>query len=218
MGPRKDVRKWDHYYINNYNFQTYSYGKNKSTMNYGVSVKGVDGVEYYGILEEVIELTYLGNGCSYKTILFKCDWFDSINGLNVHEHYKLVDVNHTRKYPKYDPFVLAYQVTQVCFNPYPSMKNDRNHWWAVFNIKPRATVEAQLDETPFQEDYNDNPSTLADLDINEEAAMNDELVDDIEQEEAEVERDEEGEVDEEDANDISVDEDLLEELLADEEE
>lgn len=56
MEPRKDVRCWDHFYINNYNFHTYSYGKNKSTMNYGVSVKGVDGVEYYGILQEVIEL------------------------------------------------------------------------------------------------------------------------------------------------------------------
>jgi len=76
-------------------------------MNYGVSIKGIDGVEYYGILQEVIELTYLGIAHMYKTILFKCDWFDSINGLNGHEQYKLVDVNHTRKYTKYDSFVLA---------------------------------------------------------------------------------------------------------------
>jgi len=188
-------------------------------MNYGVSVKGVDGVEYYGILEEVIELTYLGNGCLYKTILFKCDWFDFINGLNVHQHYKLVDVNHTRKYPKYDPFVLAYQATQVCFAPYSSMKNDRNHWWVVFKIKPRATIDAQVDETPFKEDNNDNPSILAELDMDEEAAMNDELVDDIQQEEEEeVDVGDESEVGEEDANEISIDEDMLEELLADEEE
>ena len=50
LGPRKDVRKWDHYYINDYNFHTYTYGKDKSTMNYGVSVKGTDGVDYHGIL------------------------------------------------------------------------------------------------------------------------------------------------------------------------
>ena len=99
LGPRKHIRRWDHYYINDYNFHTYSYGKEKSTMKYGVSVKGIDGVEYCGILQEVIELTNLGSARTYKTILFKSDWFDSVNGLNVHEHYKLVDVNHTRKYP-----------------------------------------------------------------------------------------------------------------------
>jgi len=54
LSPRKDVRKWDHYYINDHNFHTYTYGKDKPTMNYGVSVKGIDGVKYYGILEEVI--------------------------------------------------------------------------------------------------------------------------------------------------------------------
>jgi len=68
-------------------------------MNYGVSVKGVYGVEYYGILQEVIELTYLGTHQLYKIILFKCDWFDSTNGFNIHQHYKLVDVNHAKKYP-----------------------------------------------------------------------------------------------------------------------
>jgi len=96
--PRKDVRCWDHYYINNYNFHTYSYRKNKSSMNYGVSVKGVDGVEYYGILQEVIELTCLGTHQLYKTIIFKCNCFDSTNGVNILQHYKLVDVNHTKKY------------------------------------------------------------------------------------------------------------------------
>jgi len=157
LGPRKDVRKWDHYYINDYNFHTYTYGKDKPTMNYGVSVKGTDGVEYYGILQEVIELTYLGSNRTYKTILFKCDWFDSINGLNVHEQYKLVDVNHTRKYPKYDPFVLAYQVAQVCFVSYPSMKNDENQWWAMLKMKPTTTMQVQEDDAPFQEENNDNP-------------------------------------------------------------
>ena len=58
MEPRKNLRCWDYYYIDNYKFHTYSYGKNKSSITYGVSVKGVDNVEYYGILQEVIKLTY----------------------------------------------------------------------------------------------------------------------------------------------------------------
>ena len=56
--------------------------------------------------------------------------------------------------------------------------------------------------------------------MDEEAAMNDELVYDIQQEEEEEAHDvdDESEVGEEDANEISIDEDMLEELLADEEE
>ena len=219
MEPRKDVRCWDHFYINNYNFHTYSYGKNKSTMNYGVSVKGVDGVEYYGILQEVIELTYLGTHQLYKTILFKCDWFDSVNGINMHEHYKLVDVNHTKKYPKYDPFVLAYQVTQVSFTSYLSMKNDRNQWWAVLKMKPRATIDSQMDDiAPFQEENNNNPPTLSHLDVDEDISINDDVPDDLlEGSELGIREDEDGE-DEEEEDDINIDEQELETLLANEDE
>jgi len=120
FSPKQHVRHWDHYYVNGFNFHTYAYGKSKSTMNYGVCVKATDGKEYYGILEDVIEFCYVGDNRPYVTTLFKCDWFDSINGVSVHEPYKLVDVNHTKRYPKYDPFVLVSQVTQVCYLLYPS--------------------------------------------------------------------------------------------------
>ena len=48
MGPKKDVCVQNNYHINNFNFHTRTYGKDKSTMNYWVCVKSVDGVEYYG--------------------------------------------------------------------------------------------------------------------------------------------------------------------------
>ena len=69
-GPKRHVRHWDHYYVNGFNFHTYEYKKNKSTMNYGVCVKGTDGREYYGVLQDVIELQYIGDIRSYETILF----------------------------------------------------------------------------------------------------------------------------------------------------
>jgi len=53
---------------------------------------------------------------------------DSTHGTNIHKQYKLVEINHTRKYPKYDPFILASQVQQVYFTPYPSTKRDKNAW------------------------------------------------------------------------------------------
>ena len=219
MEPRKDVRCWDHYYVNNYNFHTYSYGKNKSSMNFGVLVKGVDGVEYYGILQEVIKLAYLGSGQLYKIVLFKCEWFDSINGINIHQNYKLVDINHTRKYPKYDPLVLAYQVTQVSFTPYPSLKNDRAQWWAVLKIKPRATIDFQMDDTaPFQEENNDNPPTLAHLNMDEEISFDNELADELaEHVESRMVEDEVGE-EEDEEEEINMNERELEALLADEDE
>ncbi|XP_057248185.1 uncharacterized protein LOC104903047 [Beta vulgaris subsp. vulgaris] len=33
---------------------------------------------------------------------------DNVRGMNI-DQYKLVEVNHTKKYPKFDPFVLSYQ-------------------------------------------------------------------------------------------------------------
>ena len=71
LEPRKDVQCWDHYYVNNYNFHTYSYGKNKSLMHYAISFKGANDIEQYGILPEVIQSTYFGTHQLYKIIFFK---------------------------------------------------------------------------------------------------------------------------------------------------
>ena len=60
-----------------------------------------------GILQDMIELYYVGDNRTYFTTLFKYDWFDSINGVSVHETYKLVNVNHKKRCRKYDPFVLV---------------------------------------------------------------------------------------------------------------
>jgi len=42
-------------------------------MNYGVCVKATDGKEYYGILQDVIGLYYVGDNLVYFTSLVKCD-------------------------------------------------------------------------------------------------------------------------------------------------
>ena len=55
----------------------HTHGKDKSTTNYGVSVRHINGMEYYGFLQQVIQLTYVGANAFYKTILLKCDWFNS---------------------------------------------------------------------------------------------------------------------------------------------
>lgn len=158
MGPSRQVKTWRQFDINGFKFHTFDYGKHKATMNYGVGVISEEEIDYFGILEEVIELVYLGTVNVFKTVLFKCNWMDSLNGMNIHEQYRLVDVNHSKKYPAYDPFVLAHQVYQVYFTSYPSLKKDKSQWWAVFKTKARSSVDAPIDESIFQVDIAETPT------------------------------------------------------------
>lgn len=160
MGPSTRVKTWNQIFVNGFNFQTFEYGKNKSTMNYGVCVSSADGVHYYGILDDIIEVEYSGRKRQYKTILFKCSWMDCGRGMNVHEQYKIVEVNHTKKYPKYDPFVLSYQVSQVYYASYPSLKRDRAQWWAVFKTHARSDIDAPVDDKVLQAIAAEEQSTL----------------------------------------------------------
>ena len=118
-------------------------------------MKAIDGKKYYGILEDIIELYYIGDNHAYEMTLFKCDWFDSINGVSIHDTYKLIDVNHTKRHPKYDPFVLASQVTQVCFTPCLMHDTKSKDWWVVMKMKLRLTIDA-LEELLFQVGKNDS--------------------------------------------------------------
>ena len=131
-------------------------------------------------------------------VLFKCDWFNPTpnSGMIVHEAYKLVDINHRRRFNKYEPFVLAAQAAQVYYYPYPNKKRDRANWWAVSKVKPRLVIDMpemskSVTIPPFQEDdisvvrvevqITDVPVNLVDLNAEEED------VDDEEYEEEEFE-------------------------------
>ena len=146
--------------MNGFNFHTYRHGKNKSTMNYGVCVSSTDGEDYFGILDDIIELEYTGPKHKYNTVVFKCNWMDCGRGMKMHEQYKIVELNHTKKYPKYEPFVLSYQVSQVYYASYPSLRRDRMQWWAVFKTQARSDVDAPVDEQVLQARIADKQSTL----------------------------------------------------------
>ena len=72
------VRSFAAYDVNGYRFHTTSYKEswpNRRTTNFGVFTPGQDGVEYYGKVEEIYELTF--RGCKPLThVIFKCQWFD----------------------------------------------------------------------------------------------------------------------------------------------
>ncbi|XP_049413304.1 L-ascorbate oxidase homolog [Solanum stenotomum] len=67
-------------------------------------------------------------------------------GVKRHNLYKLVDINHRRRYKKYEPFFLAMQATQVCYVLYPSKKKDKDDWAAVLKVKPQNVIELPNEE------------------------------------------------------------------------
>ena len=62
LGPERKVKCYNEYFVNGYVFHTEEYGHGRKTYNNGVCVKGSTyselEVDYYGRLEEVVELQY----------------------------------------------------------------------------------------------------------------------------------------------------------------
>jgi len=87
----------------------------------GITVPDSSKFDYYGVLEEILKVEYLGEPIKH-CVLFCCDWFDPSNlrGTPYSKTNYTYAVNHQCRYGKYEPFVLADVVYQVCYIPYPS--------------------------------------------------------------------------------------------------
>ena len=72
-GPSKFLTYYNGCNINGFQFHAHEYGYHKITMNSDVCIKGSywegSKSDYYGILEGVIKLSYIGDN---SVILFKC--------------------------------------------------------------------------------------------------------------------------------------------------
>lgn len=154
------VRTWHTYFVNGYRFDTDSWSEGKSTKNSGVCTRGtVYGQaedDYYGILQEVIQLEYPGLPLK-RLVLFNCKWFDPTlgRGTRIHDQFGIVEVRSTRWYNQYDPFILASQAHQVYYAPYPSRHRNLVDWWVVIRIKARSVIDAPTVESTvhaYQED------------------------------------------------------------------
>jgi len=66
------------------------------------------------------------------------------SGINVDPKYNLIEIKHTSRYYKYDPFGLAKQALQVYYAPYLSLRRDKIDWSAVFKTKPRFTLMDEI--------------------------------------------------------------------------
>ncbi|PIN16413.1 hypothetical protein CDL12_10940 [Handroanthus impetiginosus] len=66
--------------VNGYRFHTRDYGQQKATMNSGVccrgSLYGDNEMDDYGVIEEILELAYVGQG--NNVFIFRYCWFDPV--------------------------------------------------------------------------------------------------------------------------------------------
>ena len=112
-GPMNKARTWPIYFTRGFLFHMQKHGERRKTCNYGVSVKGEsytnasDEANYYGILTDIIQIQYEGS-VNLKITLFKCKWYDPVIGRGTQRRNGgIVDVLSSRKYYKYEPFILG---------------------------------------------------------------------------------------------------------------
>ncbi|KAJ0778220.1 hypothetical protein HanLR1_Chr02g0069301 [Helianthus annuus] len=114
------------YIVNGVKFIIKSNDDGRQTQNCGVTVSGVhNDVEddYYGFLDEVIELSFIRG---YRIILFKCTWFDTDRRRkNVIFEPHFISVDTSRHAYKEDPFIFANQAKQVFYVNDPLKPNSR---------------------------------------------------------------------------------------------
>jgi hypothetical protein len=152
LGPERKVKCYNGYFVNEYVFHTEEYGHGRKTYNSGVCVKGSTSskleVDYYGRLEDVVELQYHSE--KNKVFLFKCYWYNTTDRrIRVDPHYGLVKINSkVRLRNVNDVFVFAKQFQQVYYTYTLSFRKDRSRvdWLSVLKTKLKGRVELVQDE------------------------------------------------------------------------
>uniref|UniRef100_A0A803N5K4 Transposase-associated domain-containing protein n=1 Tax=Chenopodium quinoa TaxID=63459 RepID=A0A803N5K4_CHEQI len=138
QGPDRAVISVNGYMVNGFMFRAKDSERGRETQNSGIVVNGETGsstLDYYGLLQEIIEVQYLGGN---RVTLFKCDWWD------VHSHgrginsdcFNFISVI-TSKLLANDPYILATQAHQVFY------VNDvlKPNWKVIVKTTPRNSYD-----------------------------------------------------------------------------
>ncbi|XP_049359540.1 uncharacterized protein LOC125824236 [Solanum verrucosum] len=149
VGPEPLVHRYSIFMVNGFRFHTKELVR--KTQNSGVLVRGDDSdsnKEYYGVLEDIYELCYVGNR---KVHLFKCHWWDVARlgrGYKI-DKYGFTSVNTHCALNTNEPFVLASQCEQVFY-----LKDmvDKD-WLVVVKTNPRDLFNmTEVEETVMNEE------------------------------------------------------------------
>ncbi|XP_062086482.1 uncharacterized protein LOC133792589 [Humulus lupulus] len=99
--------------VNGVRFMSTKRDLKRSTQNSGVFVAGTEDFNYYGILEEVLKLTFTG---TYSVTLFKCKWFNTDpRRKKIIIENNITSINTSGEWYKDDPYILANQAKQVFY-------------------------------------------------------------------------------------------------------
>jgi hypothetical protein len=111
--------------------------------------------KYYSIIKNIIEYNIIRNK-NLKTVFFDCDWFDHNHGTRENK-FGMIDVKHMHRLRGCDSFVLAHQVKQVYYMPYPY--ENPSAWWVVYRVNSRERLH-----TPDNSDYHENQMPAEEVD------------------------------------------------------
>ncbi|KAJ9546594.1 hypothetical protein OSB04_019137 [Centaurea solstitialis] len=149
-GPHRSVRQYSGYLVK---------GANYASSRDRRSVDGV--VNYYGKLNDIIELNYSGQ---IRVVLFKCDWVDINRDCKKDNSVTLVNFSykaHTGANLTDDPFVLASQVDKVFYVREPKHKD----WEVVRHVKLRDAFDMRIVDDDHVARYsNDSTFDVPNLD------------------------------------------------------
>ncbi|XP_074342456.1 uncharacterized protein LOC141680019 [Apium graveolens] len=161
-GPNRVAKQFSGYVINGFRFHTKFRDARCITQNSGVFLSAlttsfasskdenplVSEVNYYGRIEEILEIDYWGE---ISVVLFKCCWYQEETDL-----YGLIRVNFSKLCQKSDPYVLASQVQQVYYLQDPVDKSYDN----VIKKLPRDWSEVESPDAKERPDANESPETV----------------------------------------------------------
>ncbi|KAM3318013.1 hypothetical protein ACQJBY_035636 [Aegilops geniculata] len=142
------AKKLKAYDVNGYRFHTHSYDMSRpgqKTINSGVVTPGTDGLQYYGRIEEMIQLDY-GLGNRLNPVVFRCHWFDPTR-VRRYPDIGWVEIQWAYKYDGDDVYILANQAKQVFYLPYACQTvKYLNGWDVVYNVPTHNKPAAPIDE------------------------------------------------------------------------
>ncbi|KAK1663222.1 hypothetical protein QYE76_051381 [Lolium multiflorum] len=185
-GPDRRVVVYAGCNVKGARFRTLTRDKDLKTQNSGVATKGsfgdADETDYYGVLQEVLELQYGTNKHGDRSVyLFRCDWFDLAGkGSKIKDDGYFKSVNTSILWFKNSPFILASQA-ETCFyledtkfgDPWKVVqKFSHRHVYDVPELEDGNDDAFVRNEDAYQEDEGSVDHTFHDVvDLDEEAEV-----------------------------------------------
>ena len=111
MGPDNLVRSYSGLIVNGVRFHTETRDRRRKTQNSGVLVDGANGEVFYGVVTDIVEITYRQK----SVFLFKCKWWDLRSKGSIRVDGSVTSIKVNRTWYDDDPYILASQVKQVFY-------------------------------------------------------------------------------------------------------